>query len=381
MFFDEQFNVVKTGYSRVGNANAVKDHFSELQKLPVQKNGYLYVYVSNESPVAVFFDNLQVVHTRGPVLEESHYYPFGLIMAGISSKAASFGGAENKTKFQGQEFANKEFSDGSGLDMYEFKYRMDDPQTGRFWQIDPLADKYVYNSTYAFSENHVTSHVELEGLEKFSIQELWRSAGITSSTDPKQFVKDAGKEALKPSTWIEGTVGAGKIAVPMVLTGIMTGGFGEGAVFTAETNALRTSWVEAPEVDLAARATEIHSTLEPFTQRMNTTAVASATTAEGNGVTLVASNEIKLRPAQRAALQPGEVAVTGKGHAETTILNYASANGMQVNAVAASRPICANCATAINNAGAVPASPLKTLSIKVPSDQLYIKPPIITQPK
>jgi membrane-anchored protein YejM (alkaline phosphatase superfamily) len=62
MLFNEQFNVVKVGYSRVGNAGVVKDHFSELQNIPVAKNGYLYVYVSNESPVAVFFDNLQVVH-------------------------------------------------------------------------------------------------------------------------------------------------------------------------------------------------------------------------------------------------------------------------------------------------------------------------------
>jgi hypothetical protein len=55
--------------------------------------------------------------------------------------------------------------------MYEFKYRFDDCQIGRFWSIDPLADKYVYNSPYAFSENHVTSHIELEGLEKFPISE------------------------------------------------------------------------------------------------------------------------------------------------------------------------------------------------------------------
>jgi hypothetical protein len=78
----------------------------------------------------VFFDNLQVIHNRGPLLEETHYYPFGLTMAGISSKAA--GKLENR---------------------------------GRFWQVDPLADKYVYNSTYAFSENKVTNDVELEGLE------------------------------------------------------------------------------------------------------------------------------------------------------------------------------------------------------------------------
>jgi hypothetical protein len=86
-------------------------------------------------------------------------------MAGISSQALGFGGSESKNKFQGQELAHQEFSDGSGVEMYEFKWRMDDPQIGRFWQIDPLAEKYVYNSPYAFSENKVTGHVELEGLE------------------------------------------------------------------------------------------------------------------------------------------------------------------------------------------------------------------------
>jgi RHS repeat-associated protein len=85
-------------------------------------------------------------------------------MAGISDQALSFGKI-NKYRFQGQEQQSKEFADGSGLEMYEFKYRFDDPQIGRFWSVDPLADKYVYNSTYAFSEDKVISYVELEGLE------------------------------------------------------------------------------------------------------------------------------------------------------------------------------------------------------------------------
>lgn len=55
--------------------------------------------------------------------------------------------------------------------MYEFKYRMDDPQTGRFWQIDPLSDEYVHNSTYAFSENRVINGVEFEGLEVVLVNE------------------------------------------------------------------------------------------------------------------------------------------------------------------------------------------------------------------
>lgn len=47
-----------------------------------------------------------------------------------------------------------------------YKYRMHDPRIGRFFAVDPLAAKYSYNSPYAFSENVVISHVELEGLEK-----------------------------------------------------------------------------------------------------------------------------------------------------------------------------------------------------------------------
>ncbi len=54
------------------------------------------------------------------------------------------------------------------------RWRNHQPEIGRFFNIDPLAVKYVYNSPYAFSENQVTAHVELEGLEKanFSVQKL-----------------------------------------------------------------------------------------------------------------------------------------------------------------------------------------------------------------
>ena len=95
-------------------------------------------------------------------------------MAGISDKALKSNYAENKYRFQKQELQNKEFSDGSGLEMYEFKYRFDDPQIGRFWSVDPLASKYEYNSPYAFSEDKVTGHVELEGLEAVAINAMWR---------------------------------------------------------------------------------------------------------------------------------------------------------------------------------------------------------------
>ena len=52
-----------------------------------------------------------------------------------------------------------------GLNVYEFKYRFYDAAIGRFWSIDPLADVYVYNSTYAFQENKLGLGSEFEGKE------------------------------------------------------------------------------------------------------------------------------------------------------------------------------------------------------------------------
>jgi RHS repeat-associated protein len=173
VLFNEQLQYVAEGSGAevVGAGGVLTTHVKSNLVMP--KNGYLYVYVSNATEnIPVYFDNLQVTHERGPLLEETHYYPYGLEMRGISSKALGFSKVDNNIKYQSQEFSSGEFSDKIGLDMYEFRWRMHDPQIGRFWQIDPLSEKYVHNSIYAFSENKVTGHIELEGLESVSANNI-----------------------------------------------------------------------------------------------------------------------------------------------------------------------------------------------------------------
>ena len=144
VLLDEQFHYVPGGSGFL----SVEGYHTDLQTLAnsgisIPKNGYLFVYVSNETVGwNVFFDNLVVQHYKGPLTEENSYYPGGLTMVGISSKAA--GGLENKKKYNGIEFDTD-----LDLNLYEAFYRDLDPQTGRFLQIDPKTEGQETESPYS----------------------------------------------------------------------------------------------------------------------------------------------------------------------------------------------------------------------------------------
>jgi len=85
---------------------------------------------------------------------------------------------------------------------------------------------------------------------------------------------------------------------------------------------------------------------------MLTTAVAQAIGPDGKEHRLVGSSRRTLNPAQRAALGPGEIPVSGAGHAEMTVLNAARTKGLAVMVVTSTRPTCEACRKALEAAGA-----------------------------
>jgi RHS repeat-associated protein len=137
IFFDQQFNFIPgdpsapgvgTNVIQVSTANAQDLNLPLQQKAP--KNGWVYIYLSNESNEDVYFDNFSVSQVHSPISEETHYYAFGEKIAGISNLA--FNKVPSKYHYQG------DYSEEEQNTLWnEFELRMYDPQIGRWTGADP----------------------------------------------------------------------------------------------------------------------------------------------------------------------------------------------------------------------------------------------------
>ncbi len=156
ILFDEELNYVDAGFTQVGNTAST--HQQLTLATSIAEKGYIYVYLSNESQTDfnVYFDDFRITHTKGKVIQEDHYYPFGLNISALSSTAPL--SKPNKYKFNGKE-EQAEFD----LGWYDFGARMFMPEIGRWGSIDPAADVLEMSSPYVYALNSPIIYLDQDG--------------------------------------------------------------------------------------------------------------------------------------------------------------------------------------------------------------------------
>ncbi|HEU5363886.1 MAG TPA: RHS repeat-associated core domain-containing protein, partial [Hanamia sp.] len=153
IFFDEQFNYVNSYFMRVSTACDASRPPLTLINEEALKNGWCYIYLSDESDEPVYFDNFQVAQTHGRIIEENHYYSYGLKINGINSQAVQ--PILNNYGYQGDYSENN-----AETSLDEFELRHYDPQTGRWTTTDPYEQ---YPSPYTGLANNPVSYIDPDG--------------------------------------------------------------------------------------------------------------------------------------------------------------------------------------------------------------------------
>jgi RHS repeat-associated protein len=119
----------------------LKDHLGNVRVTFTDKNGNGKVDL-DEDPV------------KSEILQESHYYPFGMRMSGPwvqSQKASRYG------------YNGKEKVDELGLGWLDYGGRWYNPAIGRWGQVDPYSEIYEKMSHFSFVENNPAIATDFNG--------------------------------------------------------------------------------------------------------------------------------------------------------------------------------------------------------------------------
>ncbi|WP_445453146.1 DUF6443 domain-containing protein [Flavobacterium sp. 25HG05S-40] len=188
------------------SSNAVLQYFPHSEGYVSYSGQNIYNYVYNyldqlgNIRLSYTLDSSNPSGNNLTILEENHYYPFGLKHTKYNIDQYFYdncGGSciikvkrsPYQYKFQGQER-----QDEHGLNWDSFKWRNYDSAIGRFMGIDPLAEEYHNWSPYVFAGNQVIHSRELEGLEP--VEDLNKDHKVNIPAEIKRAIEVAVENQL-----------------------------------------------------------------------------------------------------------------------------------------------------------------------------------------
>jgi len=177
LFFNEKMELVP-GLSKSVQVSANSDgswqeqSFSGSGLVGPFPAGYIMVYVDNQSPgKEVWFDDLDLQHYTSSILEENHYYPYGLTL----NTSQTLNVTAQPFKYNGKEL-ERHF----GLEQYDYGARMFDPQLGLWHAIDPFAEQMRRWSPYSYAFDNPVRFIDPDGM---LATDFWNEKGKLIGND------------------------------------------------------------------------------------------------------------------------------------------------------------------------------------------------------
>jgi RHS repeat-associated protein len=128
--------------------------------LTIKRDGYVTVYVGNESEADVYFDDVTVEHRQGLQVQETQYDPAGMELAGLAPPSPGIRGLNN------YRFNGKEFQMDLGLNWNHQDWRFFDPQLLRWHAGDPELENGQESWTpYSFGYDNAIRYADGNGRE------------------------------------------------------------------------------------------------------------------------------------------------------------------------------------------------------------------------
>ncbi|WP_245706053.1 RHS repeat domain-containing protein [Catalinimonas alkaloidigena] len=152
---DEEGRELRRDYRLIPVQGSSVDWLPLVAESVAERGGLVTVRLVNQSGLEVWFDDFKVDHHWQKVVQENHYYPFGMNLAGLDIQ----GTPDHRFQYNG-----KEKQEALGLNWMDYGARYYDAQLGRWHAVDPAAELMRRHSTYNYAFNNPIQLIDPDGL-------------------------------------------------------------------------------------------------------------------------------------------------------------------------------------------------------------------------